>query len=699
MRRCDDSSLRPGRRLALGLAALALVASTLTGPAGAAVVEVGPVAPGWGVRIASRTNVSTTVLDQVVLPDGGVLALVSCNGGIGIVGGGRWVGVDEAPDQDGLAVVRIEPDGTLSWATLAISGLIGNARGYSALVRTADGRVRALTNTQGTVHGPTPTDVAGLAVAEIDPTTGEVLGGGAVAVRSTGPVFAAAAGDDVVVSTSFVGSVDVGLAPPRTTVTTEATGLARLSSNQLVTRLDPSLSPRWATHVGSTGSRGRAEPGPVATDAGGAVHVTGVHEGTVAVAGGPVLTTPVRSQRSHWATLDVDGAPVAAVGMDEDITITRVAVVAASDDVVLGGVATGTVTWGSGATAISRTVPPGRGAGWIGRFGADHEPTWLHDLQSSDTPSPSPLAPDGDGDGDGWLTTVDSRSAVVVDGSSDLPAGSHVLRFASDGTWAAEGTLPTGAWAGGVGRAADGSLVIAGTVRGDGAAAVRFGDRPGAPVVAGVPRAAFVVGGHLPAVGTATLAGTVTRSGAPVPGAVVTVVSGPPGLRPVASAATAADGRWSIDGLPGGGYRVRVVASASSRAGRWFPASPDAGGAGVVTAAPGATTTADVALPPEQVELRTIVTIDGSPARGAVVQVFTASGYVGAAPARQRPGTDTATVAVVSGMPAGDYVVRVVDPVSGRSLWHAGTTVRAAATVLPLADGSTTIAVDLPAPS
>ena len=237
MRRCDDSSLRPGRRLALGLAALALVASTLTGPAGAAVVEVGPVAPGWGVRIASRTNVSTTVLDQVVLPDGGVLALVSCNGGIGIVGGGRWVGVDEAPDQDGLAVVRIEPDGTLSWATLAISGLIGNARGYSALVRTADGRVRALTNTQGTVHGPTPTDVAGLAVAEIDPTTGEVLGGGAVAVRSTGPVFAAAAGDDVVVSTSFVGSVDVGLAPPRTTVTTEATGLARLSSNQLVTRL------------------------------------------------------------------------------------------------------------------------------------------------------------------------------------------------------------------------------------------------------------------------------------------------------------------------------------------------------------------------------------------------------------------------------------------------------------------------------
>src|SRR5687767_9157633 len=55
---------------------------------------------------------------------------------------------------------------------------------------------------------------------------------------------------------------------------------------------------------------------------------------------------------------------------------------------------------------------------------------------------------------------------------------------------------------------------------------------------------------------TATLTGTVTSGGSPLPGALITVSS--PSLQGVRSAVSGSNGDYSISGLPPGEYTIRV---------------------------------------------------------------------------------------------------------------------------------------------
>jgi hypothetical protein len=467
-----------------------------------------------------------------------------------------------------------------------------------------------------------------------------------------------------------------------TVLSTAATGNARLGGNQYVARFDPDLHVRWAAQVGPSGSViGQAGPTDVTTGSDGTVHLLGWANRTVALPDGSSVTTPYGENRWLWLRFGADGTPLGSTVFGPGVNLRRVAAGGSFGAVVLGGQASAPVTIQAGPGAGPLSGAGGPHGAWLGGFTASGSPRWAQQIQGPDPGWLDPPVADGDG-----TLTVAYGDADASFGGVALPARTGVVvRVDDDGGLQVLGTTP-GGFTTGVGRNADGSL----TVSGNATATMRFGDRPGAPVLNGAGFT-YVAGGPVPAPGTGTLRGTVT----PIGDASVTVMTGPPTFRTVRTVATAPDGTWSIGGLPAGGYRVRALAPGRS-AGTWFPAAPDLAGAAVVDVPDGGTAVADIDVSTVAVgTVRVSASVGGGNGYNVTAQLFTtAGGFVAAGVVRWHEGSGQLYANLV--VPAGiSYQMRIVDPVTGATAWYGspdGT--RAAATpIVPVADSVTPVSV------
>lgn len=670
--------------LGLALALLAGLVCPADGAAGAPLVPPPPLEVGWGARLAARTLTppGAVLVEALPLPDGATLALVHYAGAVSLSDGTGRADVDDLPSGGGFALGRLHASGRPAWLVPVLTtGSSPDPASMVDLVRTDDGRVRVVASGDLAVPGVVPVDGWGVAVVEIDPAAGTLLGASFVADTTGGGVAATAAGDDLVVTAAFTGTVHLGAAEPRSTMVTSGSGVPTPASTW-VARFDPDLQPRWAIQIGtSAATTGYVQPRDVALAADGDVHLAARHDRTVVLPDGSTVTAPLQQTRSLWLRLGGDGTFEASLPVPAQAVVHHLVVGGAPGSVVLAGEVDGTVTFGSGPDAVTLL---GQYRRWVGSFAGDGTPRWVRQVAGAGayatTATPPVAAPGG-------ATLLALRSpvqAAVFAGSVLLPAGQAVMaRVVDDGTATALGTLPTAAVPTGV-AAAPAAPVVFGSLGG----LARFGERPGAPVVEAAP-GGFVVGGAVPAAGTGVIAGTVTDGAGPVGGAVVTVVAPP--MRPVATVRTTTDGTWSVGALAAGTYKVRVTTGVGARGGRWYPDAPDAGSAVGLVVGAGTTSVADVALPaPGTARLQVQVsvaspTVSGTP---VVVQLFVASGFVGSAPVRWY-GSEPHERADLARLPAGTYYVRVIDPASGRSAWN-GTGVGTGSTPAVLTDGTTT---------
>ena len=100
-------------------------------------------------------------------------------------------------------------------------------------------------------------------------------------------------------------------------------------------------------------------------------------------------------------------------------------------------------------------------------------------------------------------------------------------------------------------------------------------------------------------VGATSIAGTITADvgGAPVAGAVVAVWVPDGTYLPTATATTAVDGTYTVNGIPAGPYRIEVRApTGTGLIGEWYADADRRSTATIVAVPSGATTTIDAAL-------------------------------------------------------------------------------------------------------
>lgn len=672
------------------LAVVLLVAGFTSAPRATASDEPPLIEAEWAARITSRTTLSTQVVHLVTLPDGAALALVPIHDWIGVNSQGVRVGATSGSAQQALTVVRIGEDGRPDWVSVPATGLVSNTPEQTALVRTASGRIYLVATGTVTVHTGPPTDAAGLFVAEIDPTTGDVLRGGLLGEGAYSDVSVDILGDDLVISGEFVGSTTLGLTEPRSTLTTSGTGLGSLSQCAFIARFaGDDLHPLWAEKIGAVGTTGgRAEAVDVVAASDGTIHAALAQVGTVLLPDGTTSTTPRPDYRLLWLTLDATGSLTGSTVFGAGIAARSIVEGPSAGSAVVVGDATGTVTWGTGASAITRSPVGNTSRTWIGQFDATRQPSWVHQV---DNGTSARLA-DPHRDGASTIAIANTATDATIGTAALSGDRSQVVAFDNAGVVTSHDALPRSTFGTAFRRGADGALAIAGRTR----TLTRFGMRVGAPVVHGFDGTAFVVGGQPPPTGAATLTGTVTRSGAPLAEAVITVIEPAPGLTPLASTRSSLDGTWSIPDLPSGNYRVRVTARPLDRMGIWFPDSPTAGGAFPISVAAGETAIANVTLPePGTARLAVRITVDGKVATGAVAQLFTSDGFVGAA-AINPTASSAAEEAVLANLQPGTYLLRAIDPVSGRSAWYPDATRPSTSTSIVLLDGVTsTVSFDL----
>lgn len=177
------------------------------------------------------------------------------------------------------------------------------------------------------------------------------------------------------------------------------------------------------------------------------------------------------------------------------------------------------------------------------------------------------------------------------------------------------------------------------------------------------------------------LAGTVTAAGTGAPVAGVRVRLYRDGVGYLEHFAdTAADGTWSIAGMPAGSYRVVFSDPTLAHVTEWWGDTPSRGASAVVAVPTGAAEDLDVVLAPAA-ELRGTIagpgTYDvylyaGEPAPASATQVL-----------RGRSGSFS-----FGGLAAGTYRVLVKDPTGvARDLWYPNRLTRAEAFPIPLAAG------------
>jgi hypothetical protein len=179
-----------------------------------------------------------------------------------------------------------------------------------------------------------------------------------------------------------------------------------------------------------------------------------------------------------------------------------------------------------------------------------------------------------------------------------------------------------------------------------------------------------------------SVAGRVTREGAPVPGA--TVMAFVPTDTWVGSvwATTAADGTYTLDGLDASTYRVLALGpQGSGLEGRWYPGTRQRSDATPVDTTAGPVTDVDIDWPVAPGISGVDTGPGGSPLAGATVAAYRPTdGYVGAAAVTA---ADDGSYSI-DRLDPGRYLLLVLPP-SGSgatACWHAGVLTRADATVV-----------------
>lgn len=155
--------------------------------------------------------------------------------------------------------------------------------------------------------------------------------------------------------------------------------------------------------------------------------------------------------------------------------------------------------------------------------------------------------------------------------------------------------------------------------------------------------------------GVGSISGTVADTSGPVEGATVAAVADGTAWLPAATATTGPDGSYSLDGLPGGTYQVRVAHPSGGTT--WYGGTPTrAGATPVILDSGGAVTGVDVS-PLTTTTVSGTVTAPDGPVEGALVWLYGPDDtWLGSRAARTGP-DGTFTVAHV---PADTYLVRVV---------------------------------------
>ena len=193
----------------------------------------------------------------------------------------------------------------------------------------------------------------------------------------------------------------------------------------------------------------------------------------------------------------------------------------------------------------------------------------------------------------------------------------------------------------------------------------------------------------------ATLAGTVTANGAAVPGeCVIAALPGPNGLSWVAGTNSAADGTWSIGGLPAGSYDVifQDCHGVGPYVDQWWPDAADQAGASPVTLAAGETRGGiDAHLSPAGAITGRVTESGGAGVAGVCVQASTDE-RVGGFARTDSDGTYHLLVAQ-----GGAYRVQFVDCRDAPALasqWWKGAVDAAHATSVSVQPGSVVAGVD-----
>ncbi len=202
-------------------------------------------------------------------------------------------------------------------------------------------------------------------------------------------------------------------------------------------------------------------------------------------------------------------------------------------------------------------------------------------------------------------------------------------------------------------------------------------------IVAGLVAASALVG-LAPAVagaaGGARLSGTVTSDagGAPIAGARVRLYQDGVGyLEHFAD--TAADGTWSIEGVPAGSYRVSTSDPTLAHVAEWWADSPTRGASALVAVA-----TADQQL---DVALARAGSVSGTLVAPGVADVYLYAGDPATTSATQVLKAQTGTFSF-AGLAAGTYHVLVKDPAGvAKDLWYPGRNSRAEALPITLSAG------------
>jgi hypothetical protein len=195
----------------------------------------------------------------------------------------------------------------------------------------------------------------------------------------------------------------------------------------------------------------------------------------------------------------------------------------------------------------------------------------------------------------------------------------------------------------------------------------------------------------------ASLTGTATTAGAPLPGASVKIFGLGESWLPRATTTTAADGTWSLHGLAAGTYEVRVEPPAGTGTGVWSPGvTTRAEGTPVTVTTGEAITGIDVAVPTSAAVFGRATDPDTTGADGVRVLLYRPGAYL---PTKETVTATDGTYAV-AGLPDGTYQVRFLPPAgSGLASTWLGSTVRSASTTISLFGASTVTGVDQQLPT